>query len=304
MPALPAQYAGTFVDQVKDLSVVMTEGTQELGTHNGSVFARINHTGLNVKVMGDRTGTAADKKPSFGTDVSTVQMTPRTIAAISQVPKELYEEYKEVTAGDNPLLERIVADTRGEIARKVDKEVFFGGTLLGANPSVVSTNNAVVFDRLNTTAGYTYSRLADALIAVDSDLYEVDFSAWAATKQLRGIALRSVDTSGRPLFIAGPRTNKGELEVADLLGAPVYYTSAAFGADPENASQYTLALGGDFSKIHWAQVGGVEILVDYVGTVNGKSAIEENLVNVRIEVKVAAYVENPDLYFVKVTESN
>jgi len=109
----------------------------------------------------------------------------------------------------------------------------------------------------------------------------------------------AVDTTGRPLFVdspVGPDTNSVDRS-GRLLGRPASFVdSIQSGAGATGTVGYM----GDWSRLLWGTVGGIQYMVSTEGTYNDgttvHSAVQENLVLFRAEALIGIQVADTDAF--------
>jgi HK97 family phage major capsid protein len=115
----------------------------------------------------------------------------------------------------------------------------------------------------------------------------------------------AVDLQGRPLFVdapVGPNTNsvgQGGTQLANgtgrLLGRPAAFVNGiTSGAGPTETVGYM----GDWDRLVWGQIGGMDFMVSQEGTyIDGDgtthSAVQENLILFRAEALLGVQVADP-----------
>lgn len=109
----------------------------------------------------------------------------------------------------------------------------------------------------------------------------------------------AIDTTGRPLFVdspVGPDSNSIDRQ-GRLLGRPATFVdSIQSGAGPTGTVGYM----GDWSRLLWGTVGGIQYMVSTEGTYNDgttvHSAVQENLVLFRAEALIGIQVADLDAF--------
>lgn len=199
------------------------------------------------------------------------------------------------------LYDALIARLPGVLAAKFDNTVFFGpeaGTTL-ANFDNFANVTAQALDTAGKTA-------YDGLVAADIDISEDGgtVNGYVFSPQGRGILLSAVDGDKRPLFV----NSAAEGAVNRILGAPTYFTSAAYkaGTSGESATPDIVGFAGDWSKAMYGTVEGVR--VDYSadatltytgGTIN---LFQQNMFAVRAEIEVGFVAETE--YFNALTRAH
>lgn len=112
---------------------------------------------------------------------------------------------------------------------------------------------------------------------------------------MRLIALGSVDTLGRPIFIGNAAL---EGQVGSLLGRPVYKTKAVnkAGTAGTPGTPSTVGFAGDWTTAAWGQVQAIDISISTEATINrGGTQInlwQRNMFAVRAEIEVGFRVRD------------
>ena len=171
------------------------------------------------------------------------------------------------------------------LSKKFDATIM-GTTAPGSGFDVLGTgvSKVSILDGANTTT-YKQFVAADAAVSAADGI----LNAIALAPQGKSIVLGATDTTGRPIFVAGPESNT----VGTILGANVvvskgvYVAGAATGSVPA-----VVGVAGDFSGVIWGSVEGVKMAVsDQASLVDGSGNTihlwQDNMVAVRFEVEVA-----------------
>ncbi len=201
------------------------------------------------------------------------------------------------------LYDALIARLPGVLAKKFDSTVFFG-------PSSGSLSN---FDNFTSVTGYaldTYQKTAyDGLVAADTAVSTQGgtINGYAFSPQGRGVLLSAQDADKRPLFVA----SISEGSVNRILGAPVYFSAAAYkagsaAAGSDAAVPDTLGFAGDWTHAMYGVVEGVKIdysadatLISGTDTIN---LFQQNMFAVRAEIEVGFVAETA--YFAKLTRTH
>lgn len=171
------------------------------------------------------------------------------------------------------------------LSKKFDATIM-GTTAPGSGFDVLGTgvSKVSILDGQNTTT-YKQFVAADAAVSAADGI----LNAIALAPQGKSIVIGATDTTGRPIFVAGPESNT----VGTILGANVvvskgvYVAGAATGSVPA-----VVGVAGDFSGVIWGSVEGVKMAVsDQASLVDGSGNTinlwQDNMVAVRFEVEVA-----------------
>ena len=201
------------------------------------------------------------------------------------------------------LYDALIARLPGVLAKKFDSTVFFG-------PSSGSLSN---FDNFTSVTGYaldTSQKTAyDGLVAADTAVSTQGgtINGYAFSPQGRGVLLSAQDADKRPLFVA----SISEGSVNRILGAPVYFSAAAYkagsaAAGSDAAVPDTLGFAGDWTHAMYGVVEGVKIDYSADATlISGSDTInlfQQNMFAVRAEIEVGFVAETA--YFAKLTRTH
>ena len=183
------------------------------------------------------------------------------------------------------LYDECVRRLPASLSKKFDSTIT-GTTAPGSGFDVLGTgvSKVSILDGANTTT-YKQFVAADAAVSAADGI----LNAIALAPQGKSIVLGATDTTGRPIFVAGPESNT----VGTILGANVvvskgvYVAGAATGSVPA-----VVGVAGDFSGVIWGSVEGVKMAVsDQASLVDGSGNTinlwQDNMVAVRFEVEVA-----------------
>lgn len=191
------------------------------------------------------------------------------------------------------LYDALIARLPGVLAKKFDNTVFFGptsGTL--ANFDNLASVTAIALDATGKTA---YDGLVEADVAISTQGGTV--TGYAFSPQGRGVLLAAQDADKRPLFI----NSASEGAVNRILGAPVYFSAAAYKAGTPN----TVGFAGDWTKAMYGVVEGVKIDYSADATLtSGNTTInlfQQNMFAVRAEIEVGFVAETD--YFAALTNA-
>jgi len=174
----------------------------------------------------------------------------------------------------------------GVLSAKFDNTVFFGDAP-GSDFDTLKNAPAV---SINTN---TYSGLLGAMGSVAAN--GGDVSGWALSPTGELIALGSVDTLGRPIFIGNAAL---EGQVGSLLGRPVYKTKAVnkAGTAGTPGTPSTVGFAGDWTQAAWGQVQAIDISISTEATINRGGTLihlfQQNMFAVRAEIEVGFRVRD------------
>ena len=183
------------------------------------------------------------------------------------------------------LYDALISRLPGVLAQKFDNTVFFGpesGTTL-ANFDNLSAVTAQALDASGKTA-------YDGLVAADIDIstHGGTVNGYVFSPQGRGVLLSSVDADKRPLFV----NSVAEGAVSRILGAPTYFTAAAYKAGTAGSpgTPDVVGFAGDWTKALYGTVEGVQISYSADATlVSGNTTInlfQQNMFAVRAEIEI------------------
>lgn len=228
-----------------------------------------------------------EEKPVSDPTVSSKVMRGYTLAVI----EPFSNQFKRDKAA---LYNALVGRLPGVLSAKFDNTVFFGSAP-GSDFDTLASAPAV---SINTN---TYSGLLAAMGSVATN--GGDVSGWALSPTGELIALGSVDTLGRPIFIGNAAL---EGQVGSLLGRPVYKTKAVnkAGTAGSPGTPATVGFAGDWTQAAWGQVQAIDISISTEATINrGGTQInlwQRNMFAVRAEIEVGFRVRDVNK-FVRLT---
>lgn len=202
------------------------------------------------------------------------------------------------------LYDALIARLPLALAKKFDETVFFG-------PASGSLAN---FDNLaSATAASLQSSVYGGLVTADVDISEEGGSVngYVFSPQGRGMLLNALDQQNRPIFI----NNVSEGAVPRILGAPTYFTSAAYkagsaAAGSDAAVPDVIGFAGDWNHAMYGVVEGVKIdySTDATLTYNDGSdtatinLFQQNMFAVRAEIEIGFVCQTA--YFNKLTRTH
>ena len=215
-----------------------------------------------------------NRKPTTNASYEVLQMAPKKLAAIVPMSQELFRANP---AGFEAALNGMLAEAFAV--------AFDAAALHGVNSpfdaALADTANIVA---LGTEASY-YLDIVDALDKLAGKVNGFAFDTAAEPKLLMG-----VDGSDRPLI--APSAAEGVY--GTLLGRPVTFADGV-------GSETVAGFAGDWSKVAWGVVGGIEYTVSTEATITDEygaaiSAFESNLVLVRAEAQYGLVIEDADKF--------
>lgn len=201
------------------------------------------------------------------------------------------------------LYDALIARLPGVLAKKFDNTVFFG-------PSSGSLAN---FDNFSAVTGYALDAASktayDGLVAADVAVSTAGgtVNGFAFSPQGRGVLLAATDGDGRPLFV--PSVADGA--VNRILGAPVYFSAAAYkageaGAGSDTGTPDIVGFTGDWTHAMYGVVEGVKIDYSADATlISGSDTInlfQQNMFAVRAEIEIGFVAETA--YFAALTRTH
>ena len=198
------------------------------------------------------------------------------------------------------LYDALIARLPGVLAKKFDETVFFG-------PSSGTLAN---FDNFASVTGYALDENGktayDGLVAADTAVSTQGgtITGFAFSPQGRGVLLGAQDADKRPLFI----NSAAEGAVNRLLGAPVYFSAAAYkaGTSGSGATPDIVGFAGDWTHAMYGVVEGVRIDYSADATLtSGNTTInlfQQNMFAVRAEIEIGFIAEIE--YFAKLTKAH
>lgn len=277
---LPVDVAQEIIQKTQEGSIIMQLARQITLPGRGLQIPVI--TGDPEPAWVSETGVKPVSNPTIGKKV----MQAHKLAVI--VP--FSDEFRRDAAA---LYDALIARLPGVLAKKFDNTAFFGptsGTL--ANFDNFANVTAYALDASGKTA---YDGLVEADIAISEQGGTV--TGYAFSPQGRGVLLAAVDGNKRPLFV----NSAAEGAVNRILGAPVYFSSAAYKAGTPNV----VGFAGDWTKAMYGVVEGVKIDYSADATLTtGNTTInlfQQNMFAVRAEIEVGFVAETD--YFAALTKA-
>lgn len=233
----------------------------------------------------------AQKAASEGSR-SLVNMDPKKIATIVVVSAEV------VRANPAGYMDDIRADVAEAFATAFDAAVLWGTSTPFAS-FVNQTTKSVEIGTTTQANGGIHGDVVAGLSALVADSRKLTGFAWGL--QAEPLFLGAVDTTGRPLYIDSPPEETmvdGQMR-GRMIGRP-----AVLDESLDNGTNR--GFGGDFSKIAWGAVGGINYDISTEATVTINAALvslwENNLVAVRAEAEYGCVISDVE-DFVKFTDA-
>jgi HK97 family phage major capsid protein len=232
-----------------------------------------------------------DEKPLSRSTFGQKNMVPYKLAVIEPFSNEFRRDLPGLYA---ELARRLPL----ALGKKFDETVF--GLAAGAPGSDFDTlgDAASVGISGNTWGGLV---AADTAVSLAGGM----LTGWALAPQARALLLTAVDGDGRPLYI----NNVTESNVPNLLGAPVFQTTAVYAADADAGGAGTAAqLGfvGDWNSAFYGTVEGIQVsLSDQATLTDGETTLnlwQRNMFAIRAEIEVGFRIRDI-LHFVRLTSA-
>lgn len=275
---LPAEVSNEIWTNTANGSAVMQHATQVTLPGTGSVIPVV--TGDPEAQWVSETDESPVSRPSF----SSKQMRAHKLSVIVPFSKEF-------TRDAATLYGELVRRLPEALAAKFDSTVLHGGQTL-ANFDNLSGAEVVALG----TDAFAGLVEADTAVGVAGGLV----NGYVLAPQGRGLILGSVDSAGRPLFVA----NANEGVVSSLLGSPVSYSRAVFKEDTV-ADADVVGVAGDWSGARYGVVEGVQISVSDQATINDNGTEinlwQRDMVAVKAQIEVGFVVRDASR-FVRLTK--
>jgi len=248
-------------------------------------------------------------KPATSGTTDIKNMTPKKIAAILVVSKEV------VRANPGGYVEQMKMELADRFAEAFDRAALHDegpdGTA-GGGPFATyidQTTNVSEIGAANAAGGGVHTdfvnALGDIVTTRDSTGRRRRATGWALDTALEPALWGSLDSTGRPLYLAQPTDESADVLVqrGRLLGRPTFMGEGVASEDQNTVVGYV----GDWSTARWGQIGGIEFsAADNVAvTVNGSliSTWEQNLVAIKCETEYGFLVDDVQS-FSKLTNTN
>lgn len=283
----PADITNIILQDSRNYSFVQRLGTQVPMTIAGGRYLNVND------LAGGFVDTEGGRKPVADPGTTKGTIVVREWAVVVPISKRLFQYDR------NGIVSAIRSKIPEALARDFDDLATTGAGVSG------QSNLSSVTHTVTLATGNMWTNFNEGLRGLAQ-----------RRKRLTGTALDWViepsineehDTNNRPLFVdvpVGPETND-IARTGRLLGRP-----ATFVQDLATGSGATEVVGymGDWSRLAWGTVGGMEFTVSTEGTYVDDadvthSAIQENLVLFRAEALLGVQVADADA-FVKILAGN
>lgn len=273
----------TYIDLPSDVSSEIMQKTQEESAIM-RLARRISLPGNGVTIpviTGDPTAAwvaETASKPVSNPAVSTKLMSAYKLAVI-----ETFSE--EFTRDARALYDALIARLPGALAKAFDK------TVVGAvaKPGTYFDNFAGCTTQ--SLIGTSSATLYDGLVAADTAIAGQggSLNGFALSPAARGLLLKEVDSTGRPLFI----NNVTEGAIPRILGQPTYFNSGVYVAGAGGTAQTPAVVGiaGDWTQAMYGTVEGVKIKISGEATLtSGTDTVinlwQQNMVAVLAEIEL------------------
>jgi HK97 family phage major capsid protein len=240
-------------------------------------------------------------KPADNSAMSLKTITPKKLAVIVVTSAEV------VRANPGGYINEVKNQIAEAFARAFDRASLHDegptGTA-GAGPFATFIDQTTKSAELGGTSqanGGVYVDLVEAMDEIvgttDSAGRDRELTGWAFDSRMETRLLRSVDTTGHPIWAALP-TN----DFADALArrGMTLQRPSFMGPGVRDSLNTIHGYGGDWSQAVWGVVGGITYDVDDKApvTINGSlvSMWEKNLVGIRAEAEYGFLVNDPDAF--------
>jgi HK97 family phage major capsid protein len=277
-----------FLNDSRGYSFVQGLGSQVELSLAGGRYLNMND------LAGGFVGQEGGKKPVADPTVTTGDILVREWAVVVPISKRLYN------FNPSGIVPKIRAELPKALARGFDDLAITGAGVSGQSnlSQVTQTVSLGTTTQANGGVWGDFNKGLDILAASDKEL-----TGTALDLRVEPVINAAVDTTGHPLFIdtpVGPDTNAVARQ-GRMLGRPAQFVKKLrTGAGSTKVVGYM----GDWTRLLWGIIGGMEFTVSTEGTyVDGSnvthSAIQENLILFRAEALIGVQVADLNA-FVKV----
>lgn len=239
----------------------------------------------------------AGEKPVVKAGAAVKSFAPHKIAAIAVVSKELLRK------DPARFMKHVRTKIAESFAKKFDAAVLHGdaATTFGASNFLDATSRTAVELGTTTSAnGGTYVDLVNGYKTLtDAD---VDPTGFAFDKRVLPVLMKSVDTTGRPLWTDSPY-NGIPLQNGSVLGLPaVAKKRIGSGGTVTSGDANVRGYLGDWSQVVWGAVGGIEWSVSTetalpIGDEGAMiSLFQHNLIAILAEAEYGFLVNDPNSF--------
>jgi HK97 family phage major capsid protein len=223
----------------------------------------------------------AKHKTSLGMELA--NMVPKKLTAIAVASTEV------IRANPGSYAQVLRSELAGAFALAFDYAALYnlGGDGTGSGPFdhwVDETTKRVELGTNSQGDGGIHADIVDGLSLLVNDGRKL--RGFAFDDVVEPVFLRSVDSTGRPIYIDTPLddTTTAAASPGRLIGRPSYMNEGVASADGD-----TVGFGGNWSKTAWGVVGGISFRTSTEAsvTINGSlvSLFENNLVAVLAEAE-------------------
>ncbi len=282
----PAESAPIFDDAVRQSVVQQLSRRIPLGISGQAIPMVTSRPVANWTAEG-----VAKNKTALGLELA--QMVPKKLTAIAVASTEV------IRANPGQYSQILRRELAGAFATAFDYAALYdlGGDGTGSGPFdhyIDETTKRIELGTATQANGGIHRDITDGLQLLVDD-----------GKRLRGFAfddvveplfLRSVDSTGRPIYIDTPLDDTTTaVTPGRLIGRPSFMGEGVASADGD-----TVGFGGDWSKTAWGVVGGISFRTSTEAsvTINGSlvSLFENNLVAVLAEAEYGWVIADTDAF--------
>lgn len=259
---------------------------QRLGTEVQFGYAGGRYLNLS-DITGGFVGAEGGRKPVDNPTTVKGDIAVREWAVVVPIPKRLYD------ANPQQARDMIQARIPESYARAFDDLATTGAGVSGQS-NLSNVTKTVTLGTASQASGGIWADFNNGLKALVSTHKKLTGTVLDAVVEPTMNA--SVDTTGRPLWVdvpVGPDTN-GSLRQGRLIGRPAQFVEQL---TTDNDSLATAVVGymGDWSRLVWGTVGGIEYKVSTEGSYidadgTWHSAVQENLILFRAEALLGIQV--------------
>jgi HK97 family phage major capsid protein len=292
---LPAPLAGPIFERTARLSVVQQLARQ----------VPLGAEGVSIPVVSGSidAGWVAEgaTKPADGSAMTLKTITPKKLAVIVVTSAEV------VRANPGTYITTVRGQIAEAFARAFDRAALHdeGPTGTGGGgPFSTYIDQTTKSAELGATSQANGGVFVDLVEAMDEIVGTTDgagrdreLTGWALDSRMEVRLLRSVDTTGHPIWAALPTDDFSDatLRRGQLLQRPSY-----MGPGIRDNAGTIVGYGGDWSQAAWGVVGGIsyDVSDEAPVTINGSlvSMWENNLVGIRAEAEFGFLVNDTDAF--------
>lgn len=292
---LPAPLAGPIFERTARLSVVQQLARQ----------VPLGAEGVSIPVVSGSidAGWVAEgtTKPADGSAMTLKTITPKKLAVIVVTSAEV------VRANPGTYITTVRGQIAEAFARAFDRAALHdeGPTGTGAGgPFTTYVDQTTKSAELGATSQANGGVFVDLVEAMDEIVGTTDdagrdreLTGWALDSRMEVRLLRSVDTTGHPIWAALPTDDFSDatLRRGQLLQRPSF-----MGPGIRSNGGTIVGYGGDWTQAAWGVVGGIsyDVSDEAPVTINGSlvSMWENNLVGIRAEAEFGFLVNDTDAF--------